>query len=448
MYARNNASPERLAIGSIYLIADGTIQTSGASVRVMPQGGAASGGGGTLACDATSGVWHYIPTQAETNYTSFMVAVYKASCTTACITIVTSAESTAGKVSLGSAQTASITGSLSGSVGSVTGAVGSVVGHTPQTGDSFARLGAPAGASIAADVAAIPTTPMRGTDGAYTGTPPTAAAIADAVFDEATADHTIAGTYGRLLGTTWKTLFSGITSLAEWLGLMAGKQAGDATARTEIRATGAASGTFLETTDSLEALRDNQQDAGSGARTVTVMVDDGSDALESARVRYTKGAESYVQTTDASGNATFSLDDGTWTVAITLPLYTFTQTTLVVDGNETPTYSMAAISVTPPASPTDCACAWLCLDDDDAAVAGVVIRARPDTDASGTGYAWSGKTRSATSVAVTGMATINLPQGSKWWIRRDSGEEELFTVPSESTSTTVVSVRGGKRDTY
>ena len=160
MYARNNASPERLAIGSIYLIADGTIQTSGASVRVMPQGGAASGGGGTLACDATSGVWHYIPTQAETNYTSFMVAVYKASCTTACITIVTSAESTAGKVSLGSAQTASITGSLSGSVGSVTGAVGSVVGHTPQTGDSFARLGAPAGASIAADVAAILTTAL------------------------------------------------------------------------------------------------------------------------------------------------------------------------------------------------------------------------------------------------------------------------------------------------
>src|SRR4029079_17108848 len=50
--------------------------------------------------------------------------------------------------------------------------------------------------------------------------------------------------------------FSGITSLAQWLGLMAGKQTGNSTARTELRATGAGSGTFDETTDSEEAIRD------------------------------------------------------------------------------------------------------------------------------------------------------------------------------------------------
>jgi len=55
-------------------------------------------------------------------------------------------------------------------------------------------------------------------------------------------------------------LFTGITSLAEWLGLIAGKQTGDATARTEVRATGAGSGTFDETTDSLEAVRDKESD--------------------------------------------------------------------------------------------------------------------------------------------------------------------------------------------
>lgn len=38
--------------------------------------------------------------------------------------------------------TGNITGNVSGSVGSVTGAVGSVTGHTPQTGDSYARIGA------------------------------------------------------------------------------------------------------------------------------------------------------------------------------------------------------------------------------------------------------------------------------------------------------------------
>lgn len=50
--------------------------------------------------------------------------------------------------------------------------------------------------------------------------------------------------------------FTGITLLAEWLGLIAGKQTGNSTARTELRATGAGSGTYDETTDSQEALRD------------------------------------------------------------------------------------------------------------------------------------------------------------------------------------------------
>lgn len=51
-------------------------------------------------------------------------------------------------------------------------------------------------------------------------------------------------------------LFSGITNLAQWLGLLAGKQTGNTTARTELRATGAGSGTFDETTDALQAIRD------------------------------------------------------------------------------------------------------------------------------------------------------------------------------------------------
>lgn len=56
------------------------------------------------------------------------------------------------------------------------------------------------------------------------------------------------------------TVLSGITSLAQWLGLIAGKQTGNTTARTELRASGAGSGTYDETTDSLEAIKD----AGSG----------------------------------------------------------------------------------------------------------------------------------------------------------------------------------------
>jgi len=57
-------------------------------------------------------------------------------------------------------------------------------------------------------------------------------------------------------GTTLEARFTGITSLAEWLGLLAGKQAANATALTEIKATGAGSGTYSETTDSQEAIKD------------------------------------------------------------------------------------------------------------------------------------------------------------------------------------------------
>lgn len=97
-----------------------------------------------------------------------------------------------------------------------------------QTGDSYARLGAPAGASVSADVAAVKTDT------------------------------------GNLVTRITSTLFSGITSLKEWLGLIAGKQTGNSTARTELRATGAGSGTYDETTDSQEAIRDNMGTAQTG----------------------------------------------------------------------------------------------------------------------------------------------------------------------------------------
>lgn len=56
-------------------------------------------------------------------------------------------------------------------------------------------------------------------------------------------------------------LFTGLTNFAQWLGIIAGKQTGNSTARTELRATGAGSGTYDETTDSLEALKDDQMSA-------------------------------------------------------------------------------------------------------------------------------------------------------------------------------------------
>ncbi len=140
-----------------------------------------------------------------------------------------------------------------------------LTGHTVQTGDNFPRLGAPTGASVSADIAVVEgQTDDIGVEGAGL------TAIPDS-----------AGTT-TLLGRIPAALFSGITSLAEWLGLIAGKQVGDATARTEIRATGAGSGTFDETTDSEEAIRDTAP-LGTTMR--------GTDGVDTATMRGTDGVD-------------------------------------------------------------------------------------------------------------------------------------------------------------
>ena len=115
----------------------------------------------------------------------------------------------------------------------VLASVGTASTSTAQTGDSYARLGAPAGASVSADVAAVKTDT------------------------------------GNLVTRITSTLFSGITSLAQWLGAMAGKQTGNSTALTEIRAAGAGSGTFDPTTDSIEAIRDYASPASTALSTAT-----------------------------------------------------------------------------------------------------------------------------------------------------------------------------------
>lgn len=98
MYAKNNASPERIAVGAVVLIADGTVQTSAVSVTVTPQGGVSGAGGGTIAYE--QGIVLYTPTQAETNYSSFIVTAYKASCIPVAVTIITTASATSGYAGL------------------------------------------------------------------------------------------------------------------------------------------------------------------------------------------------------------------------------------------------------------------------------------------------------------------------------------------------------------
>jgi len=100
MYPKNAATPPEVDLGQMLQLSDGAIQTTGASVRVKIGTGAWGAGAGTLACDATSGIWTYAPTQAETNAAYFIVGVYKSGCTALSKTVVTSISSTAGYAGL------------------------------------------------------------------------------------------------------------------------------------------------------------------------------------------------------------------------------------------------------------------------------------------------------------------------------------------------------------
>ena len=95
-YPRNAASPERVDIGAVIQISDGAVQTSGVAVTVIPQGASESSGGGTVGYSA-DGIVHYLPTQAETDYTSFILIASKSGCIPASKTVVTSASSVPGR---------------------------------------------------------------------------------------------------------------------------------------------------------------------------------------------------------------------------------------------------------------------------------------------------------------------------------------------------------------
>lgn len=136
-------------------------------------------------------------------------------------------------------------------------------------------------------------------------------AISDASLATAAALATVDSNVDTLLTRITSTLFSGITSLAEWLGMIAGKQAGDATALTEIRGTGAGSGAFDPTTDSGEALRDRGDAAWI---TATGFSTHSAADVWAAGTRTLTGTQAFNLTGDITGNLSGSVGSVTGNV--------------------------------------------------------------------------------------------------------------------------------------
>jgi hypothetical protein len=294
---RRNTASQVIYLPALLLKADGAAVTSGATIVVAKDGTEASSAG-TLDHYA-NGVWKYTPTQAETdaaivglvltatNASPVVVNLVTTGADTGAValgaltTLGTNAPSnwinagaiasnaitdakiasdaiTAAKIASNAITDAKIASNaftaakfaagafdavwtvatrtltaISDSSG-VTTLLSRIIGtlatgtHNPQSGDSFARLGAPVGASISADIA------TRLAASSYTA-PPTAAANADAVWDEAIADHLTAGSTGASLnaagssGDPWTTTLPG-----SYTGTQAGKILADILADTAV----------------------------------------------------------------------------------------------------------------------------------------------------------------------------------------------------------------------
>lgn len=161
--------------------ADGSAFTGAVAVAVTGDGGTqAVGSVGSGACiHEGSGFHSYVPAQAETNFDHI-------------------------------AFTFTGTGAVPTTI--------QVYTQFPQIGDAFARLGAPAGASIAADIAtvdAVADAILVDTDASIPDlisslNVPTAAVISDAVWDEARSEHTDGGSFGE----AYAPVISGIVETA------------------------------------------------------------------------------------------------------------------------------------------------------------------------------------------------------------------------------------------
>lgn len=183
---------------------------------------------------------------------------------------------------------------------------------------------------------------------------------------------------------------------------------------------------------------------GTGARSVTVTIDDGTDPVEGAVVRLTEGVNSYTVTTNASGIASFgSMQDATYTVNVSKAGYSFSTTTLAVAADVTPTYSMTALSVTAPPTPGTATGVMTTLSHLGVVEEGVVISVRIEAGPGTAGYALDDKVWTDTSTAAGLVEFPGLVRGATYQVwRGKDGETQSFVVPASGDSFNITEVIG------
>lgn len=263
----------------------------------------------------------------------------------------------------------------------------------------------------------------------YTGTLATNLATTNTRVDVAVSTRSVAGDAMTLttgaIASIWNALTSGLSTVNSIGKLLVDRMATILKLDATLESDGA---TYRFNSNALE-----QAPGGggslSGANTVTITVDDGINPLESARVRVTKGAQTEIRQTNGDGQVEFSLDDGTWTVAITLTGYTFTATLLAVSGDETATYSMTALALAPAETPAIRNYLIVRSLTTKAPIEGALVRLQQKTAPSSAGNAVAGGEVTASSNA-SGEAWFYVLPGETYTATLPDGGKQIITVES------------------
>lgn len=191
---------------------------------------------------------------------------------------------------------------------------------------------------------------------------------------------------------------------------------------------------LTDTASTFYATNTPPEDAGglTGANTVTITVTDGANAIPDAKVRVTNGPDTDIRATDSSGEVTFNLDNGDWTVSITRPGFTFAGTTLAVDGPETATYAMDALSVTP-SEPGFCTGFTTVYDEAGEPEEGVTIKLVAHRPPPGSGVMMDRMPYEAVSDENGYVEWPNLIQQAWYVLIRGKWVSQPFQVPSSAT---------------
>ncbi len=204
----------------------------------------------------------------------------------------------------------------------------------------------------------------------------------------------------------------------------------DTDSMVDLAHTGADSDTLETLSDQIDGIVGG---TGSGARSVTVTVNDGATVLENAIVRFTEGANTYAGPTNVSGVLAFSLDDATYAVTISKAGYTFTPTTLLVDGTKTPTYSMTAVSISAPPNASTTTGVAKTYDEEQVLEAGVSVNVQILDGPATAGIAYDSAVWTELSSALGVVQFAGIVHGAQYKIWRGDSKANAVTFTAPTT---------------